>query len=264
MPLGLRPLGSSALGSGPLETAAAPPVSSVGSITATTLSDAIAITGTSVAKEAITVTTLADVIEVTGGAVTSAAITKETSSDLIQIQSDPVSIGSIAAVSRDDTLLITGKSVRRAGFTTTSSSDAIQITGNIVGITQGSVSTLSSSDEIVLLGASIRRSNITITAGQDTVLFTGFSGNTPVLTLTSVDIQAIADAVWASPNKPITPTAIDIAAAVRQALLTELVRIDATISSRLATGQTVTANVVSIKNQQVTGEGTAENPWRPV
>lgn len=86
----------------------------------------------------------------------------------------------------------------------------------------------------------------------------------PTRTLTAIDIPEYPPfPEFPEVDLSSIPTTEQIALAVRNALLTELNRIDAAISSRMAAGSTVTANVVSIKNQQVVGEGTKENPWRP-
>jgi hypothetical protein len=58
------------------------------------------------------------------------------------------------------------------------------------------------------------------------------------------------------------PAAESTATAVRGELATELGRIDAPISSRMAAG-TVNANLVSVQGQAIAGTGVEADPWRP-
>lgn len=60
------------------------------------------------------------------------------------------------------------------------------------------------------------------------------------------------------------PTAAQIAAAVRAELATELARIDAATSSRVAGGTVVDADVKKMNGSTVTGNGTPGNKWRGV
>ena len=55
----------------------------------------------------------------------------------------------------------------------------------------------------------------------------------------------------------------EIAIAVRAALADELARIDVTISSRVAAGDMVGANVIAVRGQHLSGQGTPSSPWRP-
>lgn len=55
----------------------------------------------------------------------------------------------------------------------------------------------------------------------------------------------------------------EIATAVRAALAAELALIDRPISSRVAAGDMVAANVLAIRGQHLSGDGTGTNPWRP-
>jgi hypothetical protein len=58
------------------------------------------------------------------------------------------------------------------------------------------------------------------------------------------------------------PAAESTATAVRGELATELGRIDAPVSSRMAAG-TVNANLVSVQGQAIAGTGVEADPWRP-
>jgi hypothetical protein len=58
------------------------------------------------------------------------------------------------------------------------------------------------------------------------------------------------------------PAAESTATAVRGELATELGRIDAPISSRMAAG-TVNANLVSVQGQAIAGTGVEADPWGP-
>ena len=79
----------------------------------------------------------------------------------------------------------------------------------------------------------------------------------------------IAEAVWQQAARTLTsgsslaPTAAENAAAVQAALAANLALLDVAVSSRVATGTIVKANVLAIKDQTVLGEGTQANPWRP-
>lgn len=59
------------------------------------------------------------------------------------------------------------------------------------------------------------------------------------------------------------PTAAEIAAAVRAEIAAELARIDAPVTSRVATGATVLADVRRVNNVPITGAGVPGNLWRP-
>jgi hypothetical protein len=56
---------------------------------------------------------------------------------------------------------------------------------------------------------------------------------------------------------------VDAALAVRAELATELARLDAAISSRLASGTTVSANVTQVNGYTVSGSGQVGNEWGP-
>jgi hypothetical protein len=93
------------------------------------------------------------------------------------------------------------------------------------------------------------------------------TANTQVLLNRPADAFAVSTSGYVPPTEPSTgsgPTANQIAIAVRQILITELNRIDASISSRMPDNDVIDANVVSVKGIDVTGEGTKRKPWGPV
>jgi hypothetical protein len=80
-------------------------------------------------------------------------------------------------------------------------------------------------------------------------------------TLTALNVDSIALAVEARLESS-TTTHISIAEAVRAELLLELSRIDASISSRHASGALVPANIKQVNDVNITGVGSDANRWR--
>lgn len=82
-----------------------------------------------------------------------------------------------------------------------------------------------------------------------------------------VDLSALAAAVWAHTVRSLTtsgaPSATDVAAAVRSELATELARVDAPITTRVAEGSTVPANLRQVNGVTITGAGVPGNSMRP-
>lgn len=82
-----------------------------------------------------------------------------------------------------------------------------------------------------------------------------------------VDLNALAAAVWAHTVRGLTtggaPSAAAVAAAVRSELAIELARVDAAITTRVAGGATVPADVRQVNGVTITGAGVPGNSMRP-
>lgn len=82
---------------------------------------------------------------------------------------------------------------------------------------------------------------------------------------------SIASAVWSAATRTLTSgggggggaTAEEIADAVRLELALELARVDVAVSTRVASGATMPADVRYVNGVEVTGTGSAGDPWGP-
>jgi hypothetical protein len=73
----------------------------------------------------------------------------------------------------------------------------------------------------------------------------------------------IAAEVWSYLNRSLTVAPSSITTAdIRTELAPELARIDREISSRVAAGDMIGANIIAVRGEQLTGRGTKDNPWR--
>jgi len=78
----------------------------------------------------------------------------------------------------------------------------------------------------------------------------------------SVEVGNSAGLIAVATGGSTGPTAAQIAAAVRAELALELARINEPISTRVAAGATVPANVTHMAGAAVVGDGTTGNKWR--